>query len=133
MTENSVALEPVERETGSKLIAAGAARSIVMRRHYDSPIEDVWAACTEPNRINRWFDDVSGDLREGGTFSLGDYFTGEVLACRPPRMYRISWPCGDRPADEVELRLEPSPSGGTVPVIVAKDSDRSVAYTSAGS
>ncbi|MEV0383680.1 SRPBCC domain-containing protein [Nonomuraea sp. NPDC050643] len=46
------------------------ARSVVLRRGYDAPIEDVWEACTEPDRLSRWLLKVSGDLRPGGTFAL---------------------------------------------------------------
>ena len=34
---------------------------------YDTDIEDLWQACTTPERLARWIAQVSGDLREGGT------------------------------------------------------------------
>jgi uncharacterized protein YndB with AHSA1/START domain len=34
---------------------------------YDTDIEDLWQACTAPERLARWMAHVSGDLREGGT------------------------------------------------------------------
>jgi len=34
---------------------------------YDTGIEDLWQACTTPERLSRWLATVSGDLREGGT------------------------------------------------------------------
>jgi len=34
---------------------------------YDTDIDDVWQACTSPERLARWIAEVSGDLREGGT------------------------------------------------------------------
>ena len=34
---------------------------------YDTDIEDLWEACTTPERLARWIAEVSGDLREGGT------------------------------------------------------------------
>ncbi len=34
---------------------------------YDTHIDDLWAACTTPERLARWIAEVSGDLREGGT------------------------------------------------------------------
>jgi uncharacterized protein YndB with AHSA1/START domain len=33
---------------------------------YDTDIDDLWAACTTPERLARWIAEVSGDLREGG-------------------------------------------------------------------
>ncbi|NYH88177.1 SRPBCC domain-containing protein [Actinopolymorpha rutila] len=34
---------------------------------YDTHIDDLWKACTTPERLARWVAEVSGDLREGGT------------------------------------------------------------------
>jgi uncharacterized protein YndB with AHSA1/START domain len=34
---------------------------------YDTDIDDLWQACTVPERLARWMAEVSGDLREGGT------------------------------------------------------------------
>jgi len=37
---------------------------------YETDIEDLWEACTTPERLARWIAEVSGDLREGGTLHL---------------------------------------------------------------
>lgn len=34
---------------------------------YDTGLEDLWQACTTPERLARWIAEVSGDLRAGGT------------------------------------------------------------------
>lgn len=34
---------------------------------YDTDIDDLWRACTTPERLQRWVAQVSGDLRVGGT------------------------------------------------------------------
>jgi uncharacterized protein YndB with AHSA1/START domain len=104
----------IQREVGHRRIGAGEARTAVLRRRYDAPIEDVWEACTVPERLNRWFLQVSGDLREGGRFSLEHNASGEILRCEPPRLLAVSWVYGDRPVDEVELRLAPAEDGGTL-------------------
>ena len=36
---------------------------------YDTDIDDLWEACTDPERLARWIAEVSGDLRAGGTFT----------------------------------------------------------------
>jgi uncharacterized protein YndB with AHSA1/START domain len=107
-------LDDTVREVGERQIAAGAARMALIRLRYDASIEDVWAACTEPDRLNRWFLQLSGDLWEGGRFALAGNASGEILRCEPPRMLAVTWEYGDRPADEVELRLSPSEDGGTL-------------------
>jgi uncharacterized protein YndB with AHSA1/START domain len=103
-----------ERAIGHRRIPAGEARTAIIRRWYDAPIEDVWDACTTPERIARWFLPVNGQLRLGGTFHLQGNASGEVLHCEPPRLLRVSWAYGDRPADEVELRLSPGADGDTL-------------------
>jgi uncharacterized protein YndB with AHSA1/START domain len=107
-------LRDTHREIGRTRIAAGEARTALMRRRYDAAIEDVWDACTNPDRLNRWLLPVSGDLRPGGTFRLQGNASGEILRCEPPRLLRVTWAYGDRPVDEVELRLLPSEDGATV-------------------
>lgn len=59
----------------------------------------------------RWFLPVSRDLREGGTFHLEGNASGEIVRCDPPRLLKLTWVYGDRPVDEVELRLSASDDG----------------------
>jgi uncharacterized protein YndB with AHSA1/START domain len=102
------------REIGSRSIGAGLARTARIRRRYDAAIEDVWEACTDPDRIGRWLLPVTGDLRPGGTFQLEGNASGEILRCEPPRLLAVTWVYAGRDADEVELRLAPGDDGGTV-------------------
>jgi uncharacterized protein YndB with AHSA1/START domain len=107
-------VDETERSVGRRRIAAGDARTVVIRRRYAAPVEDVWAACTEPGRLDRWFLAVSGDLRPGGRFQLAGNAGGEIVRCEPPRLLHVTWVYGDRPVDEVVLRLEPGPDGDTL-------------------
>jgi uncharacterized protein YndB with AHSA1/START domain len=55
---------------------------------YDTDIDDLWAAITDPDRLARWYGRVAGDLRPGGEFRLytADLdSTGRVEVCEPPR------------------------------------------------
>jgi uncharacterized protein YndB with AHSA1/START domain len=57
---------------------------------YDTDIDDLWTAVTDPRRLARWLGEVEGDLRLGGEFrarffSSGWEGTGRVEACEPPR------------------------------------------------
>ena len=112
---DSELLNDTTRRIGSQRIASrpdAPVRSIVIGRHYDADISDVWEAITEPGRLNRWFIQISGDLREGGTFQLEGNAGGTILRCDPPNVLRVTWAYGDRTPDEVELRLT-STDGGT--------------------
>jgi len=77
------------RVLGSLRSAAG--QGIVrMEDRFDTDIEDLWSALTDPGRLARWLGDVEGDLRLGGEFrarffASGWEGTGRVSACEPPR------------------------------------------------
>jgi uncharacterized protein YndB with AHSA1/START domain len=62
---------------------------------YDTDIEDLWSALTDPGRLARWHGQVEGDLRPGGQFRL--YIeaediesTGRIVACEPPRRLLVT-------------------------------------------
>jgi len=89
-------------------------RTVLIRRTFPAPIEDVWDACTTADRINRWLMPVTGDLRLGGRYQLEGNAGGEVLACEPPRLLRVTWVMGGGPASEVAVRLAPGGGAETV-------------------
>ena len=110
-------IEAVQREVGTGKHAAGEGHVIRLRRTYDAPIEDVWDALTNPDRIGRWFLPISGDYRLGGRYQFEGNAGGEILECERPRWLRVSWVYGEvsSPADvsELELRLTSSADGAT--------------------
>jgi uncharacterized protein YndB with AHSA1/START domain len=81
-------------------------------RRYDAEVEDVWDACTTPERIARWFLPVSGDLRLGGRYALEGNAGGTIERCDPPHGFTITWEFGGG-SSTVELRLSADPAGGT--------------------
>jgi uncharacterized protein YndB with AHSA1/START domain len=61
-----------------------------MQDRFDTDIDDVWSALTDPRRLARWMGEVKGDLRLGGEFrarvlASGAEGIGRVDACEPPR------------------------------------------------
>ena len=88
-------IEAVQREVGSGTLAAGEARAIRLRRTYDAPIEDVWDALTDPERIGRWFLPISGDYRIGGRYQFEGNAGGEIVACERPHRLRATWVYGE--------------------------------------
>jgi uncharacterized protein YndB with AHSA1/START domain len=59
---------------------------------YDTDLDDLWAAITNPDRLARWWGVVEGDLRPGGAFRLSAEWdgTGRVDVCEPPRLLRVT-------------------------------------------
>ncbi|MGI5271805.1 SRPBCC domain-containing protein [Nonomuraea sp. CA-218870] len=84
---------------------SGETKVVQLVRHYDTVVEDLWDACTSAERIGRWFMPVTGDLRLGGHFQLQGNAGGEILACEPPRLLRVSWVMGEGPASHVEVHM----------------------------
>jgi uncharacterized protein YndB with AHSA1/START domain len=54
------------------------AAPLEIRRRYPDPVEEVWGAFTESDRLARWFGSYTGTGRPGGTVELT--VTGEVDA-----------------------------------------------------
>jgi uncharacterized protein YndB with AHSA1/START domain len=113
-SRTSAATDATEYELHRRTIPAGEARCAVFRRHYPAPIEDVWQACTDPDRLRRWYAPVQGDLRVGGEFTQGDFGPGRVLRCEAPHLLTVALGGGDQAPDQVELRLTGTDDGSTV-------------------
>jgi len=102
-------LEAVHREVADRTVPAGDAKAVILEREYDAPIEDVWDALTNPERIGRWFLPISGDYRPGGTYQFEGNAGGEIRECDQPNRLKVTWVYGpvksDADISEVELRL----------------------------
>jgi len=91
MTSNA---RPGNRILGS-LRSADGKGVVRIEDRYDTDIDDLWSAITDPGRLARWFGQVEGDLRPGGEFRLsveasGVDSTGRVEACEPPRRLLVT-------------------------------------------
>ncbi|WP_432546311.1 SRPBCC family protein [Kineococcus sp. SYSU DK004] len=76
-------------------------------RTYPTTLEDLWEACTDAERIARWFAPVSGELRLGGRYQVEGNAGGEVTSCDPPHGYALTWEFGGQTSVvRVELRAE---------------------------
>jgi uncharacterized protein YndB with AHSA1/START domain len=96
---------------------------LVLRREYPDPIEDIWSAFTDSDRLGRWYGTYTGRGRPGGTVEV--VITGEVDAggeasepvtvtvheCEAPRRLVVEFPVGTTQSWLVELDLTPSGAG----------------------
>jgi uncharacterized protein YndB with AHSA1/START domain len=110
MTSSSTPYDEPEPQLVHRSIAAGDARVAVFTRTYPTTVADLWDACTNPERLSRWYVPVTGDLRIGGRFEQTNMGSGIIVACDPPHLLKLS--LGDG-VDEIELRLSPSADGET--------------------
>jgi uncharacterized protein YndB with AHSA1/START domain len=112
MIDVSQQINAVRRQVGTRVLEAGEARTVTVSQSYASPIEDVWDACTNPERIPRWFLPISGDLRVGGRYQLEGNAGGAIERCDPPSGFAATWEFGDQ-MSWIEVRLTAEPEGGT--------------------
>lgn len=101
----------VVREVESREHEGKPARVVIAMRDYDTTVEDLWDALTQPERIPRWFLPVSGDLKLGGRYQLQGNAGGTITRCEPPRCLGLTWEAqGD--VSWVEVTLSEAPGGG---------------------
>jgi uncharacterized protein YndB with AHSA1/START domain len=101
MTGNA---RPGTRILGS-LRSADGTGVVRIEDRYETGIDDLWSALTDPGRLSRWYGQVEGDLRPGGEFRLhvesADIDSmGHVEACDPPQRLLVT----TRETDESYLR-----------------------------
>ena len=87
------------------------ARVVIASRDYDTTVDDLWDAMTNPERIPRWFLPISGDLRLGGRYQLEGNASGKINKCEPPHHLHLTWECGGD-TSWVNAALESSANGG---------------------
>jgi uncharacterized protein YndB with AHSA1/START domain len=105
-------INAVQRQVGSRVLDAGEARTVTIVRMYAAPIGEVWDACTNPERIPRWFMPVSGELRLGGRYQLEGNAGGTIERCDPPRGFAATWEYGGE-VSWIELHLSREADGRT--------------------
>lgn len=78
---------------------------------FDTDIETVWSALTDPSRLASWWGKVEGDLRLGGEYrakvlASGWEGTGRVEACEAPRRLLLLTRRPDEPDEPDEQSIE---------------------------
>ena len=106
MTSNA---SPGARILGS-LRSADGKGVVRMEDRFDTDIDDVWSALTDPRRLARWLGEFEGDLRLGGEYRARFYAsgwegTGRVEVCEPPRRLLVVNAEEDRDEHVIEATL----------------------------
>ncbi|SHN74504.1 SRPBCC domain-containing protein [Cryptosporangium aurantiacum] len=100
--------------------------TLVLRRVFPDPIEDVWAAVTESDRLARWIGHYEGTGGTGGTVEFtvtGEMDAGgeeaqpvtvQILDCSPPTRLVVDFPSEDGGAWHIAVTLAPHADGTTL-------------------
>ena len=101
-------VSPESRIKGT-LRAADGKGIVRMEDLYDTSIEDLWSALTDPQRLARWVAEVNGDLRPGGdfraSFTSGWEGAGRLDECEPPRRLLLTLDPGQEDETVIEAEL----------------------------
>jgi uncharacterized protein YndB with AHSA1/START domain len=94
---------------GSLHLREAGRGAIRMEQIYDTDIEDLWSAITDPDRLGRWFALVEGDLRVGGVifarFTSTDEGPGRIDVCEAPHRLQVTLKPGTSSESEIEAVL----------------------------
>lgn len=85
---------------------------------FDTGIDDLWSALTDPARLARWLGEVDGDLCEGGEFRARYLASGWEGTCRVQQC--------EPPHHVVLLTSAPPEPDGIVEVTLTADGDHTV-------
>jgi uncharacterized protein YndB with AHSA1/START domain len=106
MTTNT----PGSVRTLGTLGAASGTGIVRLEDSFDTDIDDLWSALTDPRRLARWLGEIDGDLREGGEFRARYFASGwegtcRVEACEPPQRLLLLARSEDEPEGVLEATL----------------------------
>jgi uncharacterized protein YndB with AHSA1/START domain len=92
------------------LRAADGTGVVRLEDRFDTDVDDLWSALTDPRRLARWLGEVDGDLRPGGEFRARYFASGwegtcRVDLCQPPQRLRILTTSPDEPDGVLEATL----------------------------
>ena len=123
--------------TGSRIL--GSLRSadgkgvVRMEDRFETDIDDLWSALTDPGRLARWLGEVEGDLRLGGDFrarffASGWEGTGRVEACEPPRRLLVLTKEAGEPDGEAgePARVADEPDEHAIEATLTADGDQTI-------
>lgn len=102
---------------------------IEFSRTFSAPIEDVWAAVTESDRLARWIGEWTGDPAQGAVqFRMGfeEDATEERMqidACEPPHLLRLTSTVLSDDAEQQQwrFRIDLAEADGVTTLLFAQD------------
>ena len=86
--------------------AGKPAKIVIASAEYDTDIDDLWDAITDPRRISRWLGRVTGALELGGRYQIQGNASGRIEECEKPTHLGMTWEYGDQ-ATWVSVNLTP--------------------------
>jgi uncharacterized protein YndB with AHSA1/START domain len=99
------------RIVGSLRRTADGKGAVRMEDLYDTDIDDLWSALTDPRRLARWIADVDGELRVGGhihaRFTSAWDGPGRIDVCQAPHRLTVTMSPGTPDQTVIDATLAP--------------------------
>jgi len=105
-------INAVDRTVSARMLDKGEGRAVTISQTYATELDDLWDACTNAERLPRWFLPVSGELRLGGRYQLEGNAGGTVERCDPPHGFSATWEY-EGSVSWIEVRLTAVSEGST--------------------
>ena len=113
--------------------ADGEGWRLTFVRRFGAPIDEVWAAITEPDRLADWLTETKIEPRVGGKieidFGSGEVAGGDILVFDPPCAFEFEWEKG---ASIVRFELATEGQGTVFTLIHSRQSAQTARGTCAG-
>lgn len=114
---------PGSARTLGTLRAADGKGIVRLEDRFDTDMDGLWSALTDPRRLARWLGEVEGDRRQGGDFHARYFASGwegtcRVEVCEPPQRLLILTKSPDEPDGVIEATLT---SDGDHIILVIED------------
>jgi uncharacterized protein YndB with AHSA1/START domain len=92
------------------LRAADGTGIVRLEDRFDTDVDDLWSALTDPGRLARWLGEVDGDLHRGGELSARFFASGwegtcRIEVCEPPRRLMLLTKSEGEPDGVFEVTL----------------------------
>lgn len=81
-------------------------RKVTLERSYSTTTDDLWDAVTNPERLERFFAPVGGELKLGGRYQIEGNAEGSITECVPPKFFAATWEFGGE-LSWIEVRIAP--------------------------
>jgi uncharacterized protein YndB with AHSA1/START domain len=103
-------LAAMERSVSLRERDGRSAGAVTLGRSFPVPVEDLWDAVTNGDRIAHWFLPITGELELGGRYQLEGNAGGVITACEPSSFYAVTWEFAED-TSWVEVRCSPEGTG----------------------
>ena len=81
----------ISRQVASFIQDSKPMRRVLLSCELAETQKVLWESLTDPEKLEKWFQHVTGELKLGGRFQIQDNAAGTVVSCEIGKSYSITW------------------------------------------